>query len=76
MALQPEGNDFQDDAQKNRNYVEDGVDGPLQDLLLVDVLAGRIEVKDGSRNQHGHQLKSPEHLEKERRAGLTHSRRS
>lgn len=29
VALQPEGNDFQDDAQENRNYVEDGVDGPL-----------------------------------------------
>lgn len=50
MALQPEGNDFQDDTQKNRNYVEDGVDGPFQDLLLVNVLTGCIEVKHSSRN--------------------------
>lgn len=54
VALQPEGNDFQDDAQKNRNYVKDGVDGPLQDLLLVNVLTGCIQVKHGSRNQHCH----------------------
>lgn len=54
VALQPEGNDFQDDAQKNRNYVEDGVDGSLQDLLLVNVLTGCIQVKHGSRNQHCH----------------------
>lgn len=50
VALQPEGNDFQNDTQKNRNYVEDGVDGPFQDLLLVNVLTGCIEVKHGSRN--------------------------
>lgn len=54
VALQPEGDNFQDDAQKNRDDVEDGVDGPLQDLLLVNVLAGCIEVKDGSRNQDCH----------------------
>lgn len=52
VALQPEGNDFQDDAQKNRNDVEDGVDGPLQNLLLVNVLTGCVEVEHGSRNQH------------------------
>lgn len=54
VALQPEGDNFQDDAQKNRDDVEDSVDGPLQDLLLVNVLAGCIEVKDGSRNQDCH----------------------
>lgn len=54
VALQPEGNDFQNDTQKNRNYVEDGVDGPFQDLLLVNVLTGCIEVKHSSRNQYCH----------------------
>lgn len=50
MALQPEGNDLKDDAQKNRNDVEDGVDGSFQDLLLVNVLAGGIEVEHGPGN--------------------------
>lgn len=52
VALQPEGDDLQDDAQQHRDDVEDCVDGPLQDLLLVDVLASSIEVEDGPRNQH------------------------
>lgn len=63
MALQPEGYHLQDDAQQHRDDVEDSVDGPLQDLLLVDVLTSGIEVEDGSRNQDRHQLEGPEHLQ-------------
>lgn len=42
MALQPERDDLQNDAQKNRDDVEDGVDGSLQNLLLVDVLTSSV----------------------------------
>lgn len=64
MALQPEGNDFQNDAQENRNDVKDGVDGSVEDLLLVNVLTGSIEVENRSRNQHRHQLQCPEDLKR------------
>lgn len=50
VALQPEGEDLQDDPQEDRDDVEDGVDGPLEDLLLVSVLARRVEVEDRPRD--------------------------
>lgn len=56
VTLQPEGDDFKNDAQKNRNDVEDGVDGSFEDLFLVNVLAGCVEVEHRPRNQHCYQL--------------------
>ena len=50
VTLKPEGKDFQNDPQENRDYVEDGVDRPLEDLLLVDVLAGCVEVEHSTRD--------------------------
>lgn len=42
MALQPESDDLQNDAQKNRNDVKDGVDGSFQYLFLVNIFTCSI----------------------------------
>lgn len=71
MALQPEGDHFQNDAQENRDDVEDGVERLFQDLLLVRVLTGGVQMENSPRNQNRHQLQRPENLEGKQRRGRT-----
>lgn len=66
VALQPKGDDLQDDAQQDRYNVEDGVEGSFQDLLLVYVLTGCIQVEHSPGNENGYQLQCPENLQRRR----------
>ena len=50
VTLKPEDKDLQNNPQENRDDVKDSVARPLEDLLLVDVLAGCEEVEHSTRD--------------------------